>query len=509
MAHLRFDFPFQVDRAAFAAWVQQATGKTLRDELQTASFHLQADTPDGRFHLQVYASGIDTTAGAPDSPEGLLYRMIPDAEVARALAARQDPNEISLIFRACGEMTGSRDAPVHAPGTSWIDLASEADRDAAFDHARAFVHYADQAAAPIWQRMRDACVALATEMGGHGIAPHDPHEVGSTWHDSGTLFIGDDPGASVTDTSGRFHHIANAACVDQALFPTVGSANPVLTGLCLARKAAEAIVARHVSAPAPDAAEIAAEKAEGFTFLLESAEAGKWVPNDARLTASRPALIEGGTIIEVHGDAGLGVLFYDEPALFPGLRAAAAMEGVPGRRDRGRGRELRHLPARAAAGPAPRRRQLLQPGDRDPDRRHRLRSRRRPLPQPAASDRRRLWNYARVPAGGKGRKHGWHAGLLERLPRRGDRLPHRGHAEWPLRQRGRASAATHPAGHAGAPVSQRESAIPGSPDTPPVSGLPEFLLAAQWSPPSVRPRQGCTLADRFPNLWPHNGFVVR
>ena len=179
MAHLRFDFPFQVDRAAFAAWVQQATGKTLRDELQTASFHLQADTPDGRFHLQVYASGIDTTSGAPDSPEGLLYRMIPDAEVARELAARQDPNEISLIFRACGEMPGSRDAPVHAPGTNWIDLASAADRDAAFDHARAFVHYADHAAAPIWQRMRDACVALATEMGGHGIGPHDPHEVGT------------------------------------------------------------------------------------------------------------------------------------------------------------------------------------------------------------------------------------------------------------------------------------------------------------------------------------------
>ena len=187
-------------------------------------------------------------------------------------------------------MAGSRDAPVHAPGTSWIDLASAADRDAAFDHARAFVHYADQAAALIWQRMRDACVALATEMGGRGIGPHDPHEIGSTWHNSGTLFIGDDPGASVTDTSGRFHHIANAACVDQALFPTVGSANPVLTGLCLARKAAETIVARHVSAPAPDAGEIAAEKAEGFTFLLEPAEAGKWVPNDARLTASAAPL---------------------------------------------------------------------------------------------------------------------------------------------------------------------------------------------------------------------------
>jgi choline dehydrogenase-like flavoprotein len=316
MAHLRFDFPFQLDRAAFAAWVEAATGRRLRDQLQTASFHLQADTPDGRFHLQVYASGIDTTAGAPDSPEGLLYRMIPDAEVARELAARQDPNEISLIFRACGEMPGRRDAPVHAPGTSWIDLASPADRDAAFDHARAFVHYADQAAAPIWQRMRDACVALATEMGGHGLGPHDPHEVGSTWHDAGTLFMGDDPATSVTDTSGLFHHVANAACVDQALFPTVGSANPVLTGLCLARKTAETIVARRVSAPAPGDGEVAAEKAEGFAFLLEPGEAGKWVPNHPGLTASRPPLIEGGTIIEVHGDAGPGVLFYDEPSLF-------------------------------------------------------------------------------------------------------------------------------------------------------------------------------------------------
>jgi hypothetical protein len=128
--------------------------------------------------------------------------------------------------------------------------------------------------------------------------------------------MGDDPGASVTDTSGRFHHIANAACVDQALFPTVGSANPVLTGLCLARKAAETIVARHVSAPTPDAEEIAAEKAAGFVFLLEPAEAGKWLPNNARHTASRPALIESDTIIEVHGDAGLGVLFYDEPTPF-------------------------------------------------------------------------------------------------------------------------------------------------------------------------------------------------
>ena len=166
-------------------------------------------------------------------------------------------------------MKADRSAPLHAPGMNWIDLASAANRDHLFDHARAYVHYADQAGNPIWQHMRGACVALATEMGGQGIQPEDRHEVGNTWHDSGTLFMGNGPSDSVTDTSGHFHHVGNAVCVDQAVFPTVGPANPVITGPCLARKAAETIVARHVSEPAPDSGEVASEKAEGFVFLLE------------------------------------------------------------------------------------------------------------------------------------------------------------------------------------------------------------------------------------------------
>lgn len=316
MAHLRFDFPFQLDRQAFADWLRERTDEELRAELQTASFHLQGDTPDGRFHLQVYAAGIDTTRGAPDNPEGLLYRMIPDADVARRLAARQDENQISVVFRACGEMKADRNQPVRAAGTSWIDLASPADRDGLFDHARAYVHYADQAGAPIWNRMEQACAALAQAIAGQGVQPVDRHEVGSTWHDSGTLFMGDDPGASVTDASGHFHHIANAACVDQAIFPTVGSANPVLTGLCLSRKAAETIVARHVGEPEPTAEQTAAEEAQGFEFLLRGPNATLWISNAARLTAGRPALIENGTILETHGEAGPGVLFYDGPAPF-------------------------------------------------------------------------------------------------------------------------------------------------------------------------------------------------
>ncbi|QCO00112.1 DUF1080 domain-containing protein (plasmid) [Azospirillum argentinense] len=72
--------------------------------------------------------------------------------------------------------------------------------------------------------------------------------------------MGDDPGTSVTDVHGRFHHISNAYCADQALFPTAGSANPVPTGLALARKVARGITARHRSSSAQ-----AVE--DGFTLL--------------------------------------------------------------------------------------------------------------------------------------------------------------------------------------------------------------------------------------------------
>ena len=51
--------------------------------------------------------------------------------------------------------------------------------------------------------------------------------------------MGDDPATSLTNPLGRFHHIDNAHARDQSLFPTVGSVNPVLTGLTLAKREAE------------------------------------------------------------------------------------------------------------------------------------------------------------------------------------------------------------------------------------------------------------------------------
>jgi choline dehydrogenase-like flavoprotein len=64
--------------------------------------------------------------------------------------------------------------------------------------------------------------------------------LGTTHHESGTLWMGG-LGSSVTNEDGRFHHISNAYVADLSLFPTVGSANPVLIGLTLAKKVSSAI----------------------------------------------------------------------------------------------------------------------------------------------------------------------------------------------------------------------------------------------------------------------------
>jgi nitrite reductase/ring-hydroxylating ferredoxin subunit len=71
--------------------------------------------------------------------------------------------------------------------------------------------------------------------------------IGTTYHEAGTLWLGTDFAKSVTDVNGRFHHVTNAYCVDQSIFPTAGSANPVLTGIALSRRIARSIVERFES----------------------------------------------------------------------------------------------------------------------------------------------------------------------------------------------------------------------------------------------------------------------
>lgn len=241
MAHVRSDFTVRIHRSALP---------DVPGHVQTGALLVRGAVPSGRFHLQV--TGSTSRAGSDE----LLFRMIPDMDILDRQLANTDPDWVTITLRGIGEMHGDRTSPVPNPATSWIDLSPfESDRGA----PRAYVQLKlDPADNQTWQAMDQAALALAQAVAG------DPSKVqylydggfqtepfplerpfpewhrglGSTYHESGTLWMGDDSGTSVTDSVGRFHHVQNAYACDQSVFPTVGSVNPVLTGLTLAGRLA-------------------------------------------------------------------------------------------------------------------------------------------------------------------------------------------------------------------------------------------------------------------------------
>lgn len=245
MAHVRSDFTVRVRRSALPP---------VPGHVQTAAMLVRGAAPSGRFHLQVTAS--THVAGSDE----LLFRMIPDLDNLNAQLANDDPNWITITFRGIGEMIGDRVMPIPHANASWMNLSpNEYDE---YGVPRAYVHLQLGATdLQVWQAMDQTALALAQAVakapgnieyfydGGWKAQPFplarpfpEWHRgLGTTYHEAGTLWMGDLPATSVTNTVGRFHHIANAYACDQSVFPTVGSVNPVLTGLTLARRLAESL----------------------------------------------------------------------------------------------------------------------------------------------------------------------------------------------------------------------------------------------------------------------------
>lgn len=314
MVHLRADIAFKVERAKFAEFVSEKwPGKSLADLLQLASLHVQCEGKHGTYQYQLYA------ATNIDGPDDNMYKMVPDLDIQREIASEFDDQSISFVLRSSGEVKGGRKAPLKDPTFDFVDLASDADFDREFGHRRAWVQFRtadgkDHSNDPIWQEMHDTGHAIARALANGGKLEYGnvngktdfslpafstQQGVGTTFHDSGTLWMGDDPDTSVTDVNGHFHHVTNAYCADQALFTTVGSANPVLTGLCLARKVASDIVSRHGS-------HMPTEELAGFRS--ESLN-----PSRGWLTAPYNGIqLIGTEIIETQPNNGIGIYYLPE-----------------------------------------------------------------------------------------------------------------------------------------------------------------------------------------------------
>lgn len=243
MAHVRSDLTVRIHRSALPP---------VPGHVQTAALLVRGSTSTGRFHLQVTAS--TSRAGSDE----LLFRMVPDIDLLGQQLANTDPDWVTITLRAIGEMHGDASSTVPNSTGSWINLSPwELDE---FGVPRAYVQLAlGSGDGQTWEAMDQAAIAVAQAVAGSPAKiqylydggwqsepfplsrpfPEWHRGLGSTYHESGTLWMGDDPNTSVTDSVGRFHHIENAYACDQSLFPSVGSVNPALTGLTLAKRLAE------------------------------------------------------------------------------------------------------------------------------------------------------------------------------------------------------------------------------------------------------------------------------
>ena len=247
MVHLRSDFSVRIPRSKFP---------TLQTGfLDTGALHVPGRTAKGgRYHIQVVAG-----ANRDNSGEAVWFRTVPDPDILEGILRNDNPDFVSIVLRGIGEMLGVKDNGTPDPNISWIDLSPERDE---FGLRRAYVNL--KTTPPddeLWDEMDEAMFQIAEKLGsgdsefwvgGEWKKARHPKgklkseggirdALGTTYHECGTLWMGEEPFPSPTDGTGRFRHVQNAYCADQALYTRGGSANPVPTGMVLARGVAAAI----------------------------------------------------------------------------------------------------------------------------------------------------------------------------------------------------------------------------------------------------------------------------
>ncbi|HKZ82546.1 MAG TPA: family 16 glycoside hydrolase [Anaerolineae bacterium] len=286
MAHLRSNLTIRIPRSALP--LNPAIRELQASALFVKGRHVHSDGTPGHFHLQITAAGLG--ASGKDS-EAELFKLVPDVDGLDTLrAALADDTHVVITIRGIGEMEP------HNPD-SHVTVDPEPDE---FGVRRAFVSIAPtEKDLALWDAMDRAAGDVAKVLAGSlpfEVLSQIRDGLGTTHHEAGTLWMGDDPATSVADADGRFHHVANAYAAGPALFPTIGSPNPMLTGVALARRTAD----RLLSTARPTRPEA------GFESLFDGTESSFKMWQSAGQGTF--ALVDGAIVAEPGGD--LGLLYY-------------------------------------------------------------------------------------------------------------------------------------------------------------------------------------------------------
>ncbi|PYP90914.1 MAG: hypothetical protein DMG65_09800 [Candidatus Angelobacter sp. Gp1-AA117] len=322
MAHLRSNVDFRVPRAALtalpaAAMALEASALLVKGRHQ---FKKPDNSPDGvgHFHFQITASGL--SANGTDS-EAELFKKIPDIDTFDAHKNATDTHVV-ITIRGIGEMQPNN-------GSSNVTLDLNPQENDEFQTRRAFVNLQPTSRdLELWNAMDTASDDVARIFAGgqkidviknglvirsgvdasllSTILPFKPSDangpgrrdgLGTTHHEAGVLRMGVDPNQSVTDPNCRLHNVSNAYVVGPALFPTIGSPNPMLTGVALARR-----LGAHLM-PDPPLATLDS----GFTYLFDGTDAqfANW-----QMAGGGFFSRFGRTIIAQQDGRGIGLFFY-------------------------------------------------------------------------------------------------------------------------------------------------------------------------------------------------------
>jgi choline dehydrogenase-like flavoprotein len=330
MAHLRSNVDIRVPRAALASLPAAAKGLEASALLVKGEhqFKKPDGTPDGvgHFHFQITASGLG--AGGNNS-ETELFKKIPDIDTFDAHKHATDTHVV-ITIRGIGETEPNN-------GASNVTLDLNPQQNDEFQTRRAFVNLqASGRDLVLWDAMDKASDDVAHVFGGglefevftpQGIKKakpasggqprtdlktllfytpnNDPNPanrgrrdgLGTTHHEAGTLRLGENANSSVTDPDCRFHNVTNAYVAGPALFPTIGSPNPMLTGIALARRLADHLMPE----PPPATPE------PGFAHLFDGSDAqfANW-----QMAGGGSFSRFGRTMIARQDNRGIGLLFY-------------------------------------------------------------------------------------------------------------------------------------------------------------------------------------------------------
>lgn len=329
IAHLRSNLTIRVPKASIAANLPP----TVIPSLQCSALLVKGKAPNGRtFHFQITAAGLSKLG--TDS-EAELFKKLPTLEHMQDMLRATD-STVVVTIRGIGDMTP------HNPD-SFVDLSTlEVD----FGRPKAIVHLGNAKAAPqdfpgsaqtqndraTWTAMDAVADKIALIFAGaepFEILP-DPNSaiavptgtraerlaalaafknrrdaLGTTHHDAGTMRMGDNVADAVTNDFGRIHDTTNCYVAGPALFPTVGSPNPMLTGVALGRRTGDLLNRSVLFRPDPV---FSPQPEAGFRSLFDGTAATfkNW----------RLAGPSGGGMVHVNGemvsdgDGGLRLFYY-------------------------------------------------------------------------------------------------------------------------------------------------------------------------------------------------------